>query len=55
MTFNEYRKLNKQTKGMIFKLYVTYCDNNKINKIISKDWYRWLRENFNEVKDAGVA
>lgn len=55
MTFDEYEKLEKRTKDMIFKLYVVYCDNNKVKKIVNKDWYRWLKEDFNVIKNAGVA
>ena len=48
MTFDEYKKLKKHTQDMIFKFYVAYCDANKVKKIISKDWYRWLIEDFDK-------
>ena len=47
MTFDEYEKLEKRTRDMVFRMYVAYCGANKIVKIISKDWYRWLKEDFN--------
>lgn len=48
MTFDEYEKLEKRTRDMVFKLYVNHCDANRVKKIISKDWYRWLTEDFNK-------
>jgi len=55
MKFSEYFKLEKSTQNMIFRMYRDYCDNNIINKKPSKDWFRWLTENFNIGKknDAG--
>jgi len=50
MTFDEYEKLEKRTRDMIFRLYVAYCGANKIVKIVSKDWYRWIKEDFNRSK-----
>lgn len=50
MTFDEYEKLEKRTRDMIFKLYVAHCDANRVRKVISKEWYRWLTEDFNKSK-----